>query len=123
MEPWSKVDYSRFIREASMVVEKLPEVNPPSGRMPGSGLLVLLSLEARRRWNREENRDARVSPRVFRMRGKNRPKGGTRGCPHLPGALVARSGGGRATWPPGRGVAPLWPSFSDPEDSSVLIFI
>src|SRR3954471_8877212 len=31
MDPWSKVDYSRFIREASMVVEKLPEVIPPSG--------------------------------------------------------------------------------------------
>src|ERR1041385_2027642 len=54
MDPWSKVDYPRFIREASMVVEKLPEVVPPSGRVPGRGLLVLLILEARRRRNRGE---------------------------------------------------------------------
>src|SRR4051812_40200565 len=33
MDPWSKVDYSRHIREASMVMEKLPEVNPPSGSL------------------------------------------------------------------------------------------
>ena len=31
MDPWSKVDYSWHIREASMAMEKLPEVNPPSG--------------------------------------------------------------------------------------------
>src|ERR1041385_6645802 len=54
MDPWSKVDYSRIIREASMVVEKLPEVNPPSGRVPGRGLLVLPILEVRRRRNRGE---------------------------------------------------------------------
>src|SRR4051812_21849521 len=54
MDPWSKVDYSWFIREASMVVEKLPEVVPPSGRVPGRGLLVLSILEARRRRNRGE---------------------------------------------------------------------
>src|SRR4051812_29821231 len=54
IDPWSKVDYSRFIREASMVVEKLPEVVPPSGRVPGRGLLVLLILEAQRWRNRGE---------------------------------------------------------------------
>src|SRR3954471_4352137 len=54
MDPWSKVDYSQFIREASMVVETLPEVVPPSGRVPGRGLLVLPILEARRRRNRGE---------------------------------------------------------------------
>ena len=35
MDPWSKEDYSRNIREALMVVEKLPEVTPPSGKVPG----------------------------------------------------------------------------------------
>ena len=30
MDPWSKEDYSRHIREALMVVEKLSEVNPSS---------------------------------------------------------------------------------------------
>ena len=54
MDPWSKVDYSRHIREASMVVEKLPEVIPPSGRVPGRGLLMLPILGALRRWNRGE---------------------------------------------------------------------
>src|SRR4051812_2813210 len=54
MDPWSKVDYPRLIREASMVVEKLPEVNPPSGRVPGQGLLAAPILEARRWRNRGE---------------------------------------------------------------------
>ncbi|KAE8819662.1 hypothetical protein D1007_02311 [Hordeum vulgare] len=38
MDSWSNEDYSRHVREASMVVDKLPEVNPPSGRVPGRGL-------------------------------------------------------------------------------------
>src|SRR3954452_22604561 len=54
MDPWFNADYSRHIREASMVVEKLPEVNPPSSRVPRRGLLVLPILEARRRRNRAE---------------------------------------------------------------------
>src|SRR3954468_13565320 len=54
MDPWSKVDYSGLIREALMVVEKLPEVNPPSGRVPGQGLLAAPILESRWRRNREE---------------------------------------------------------------------
>ena len=37
-----------------MVERRLPEVNPPSGRVPGRGLLVLPILEARRRRNRGE---------------------------------------------------------------------
>ena len=54
MDPWSKVDYSRIIREASMVEEKLPEVNPPPDRVLGRGLLALPILEARRRRKRGE---------------------------------------------------------------------
>ena len=54
MDPWSKVDYSRLIREASMVVEKLPEVIPPSGRVPGRSLPMVPILEALRRRNRGE---------------------------------------------------------------------
>ena len=34
MDPWSKGDYSWLIREALMVVERFPEVIPPSGRVP-----------------------------------------------------------------------------------------
>src|SRR3954466_11380067 len=33
-DPWSKVDYSRHIREASMAMEGLPEGLDPSGRVP-----------------------------------------------------------------------------------------
>ena len=46
MDSWSKGDYSQLIREASMVVEKLPVVILPSGRVPGRVLLVLPILEA-----------------------------------------------------------------------------
>src|SRR4051812_15585064 len=98
-----------------MVVEKLPEVNPPSDRMPGRGLLVLPIFGAWRRRNREVFRDAGFSPRVSSMRGKFRPKGGYRGHLGLPGALVAQTGVGPrhlATWAPGG--AP-WPSVGVPE--------
>ena len=57
MDSWSKGDYSRVIREASMVVEKLPVVILPSGRVPGRVLLVLPILEAaaaEQRWDREK---------------------------------------------------------------------
>ena len=54
MDPWSKVDYSRLIREALMVVEKLPEVNPPSVRVTGHGLQAASIMESRRRQNRGE---------------------------------------------------------------------
>ena len=58
MDPWSKGDYSQLIREASMVVEKLPVVILPSGRVPGRVLLVLPILEAaaaaEQRWDREK---------------------------------------------------------------------
>src|SRR3954468_14305185 len=81
MDPWSKVDHSRVIREASTVVEKLSKVNPPSGSVVGRGLLVLPILEARQRRNRGENRDEGLPSRVFGARGKYRPKGALGGGP------------------------------------------
>src|SRR3954463_5617770 len=45
MDPWSKGGYSRHIQEASMEMEGLPEVNPPSGRVPGQRLLEALILK------------------------------------------------------------------------------
>src|ERR1041384_3952296 len=83
MDPWSKGNYSRVIREASMVERRLPEVGPPSGRVPGRGLLVLPILEARRRRNRGEiakkgsDREGFSSRRIYRQRGAAR--GATRG--------------------------------------------
>src|SRR4051812_2237118 len=90
MDPWSKVDYSRFIREASMVVEKLPEVIPPSDSVPGRGLLVLPILEARRRQNRGEIAKKGSVPEGFSSRGINRRRGAARGGPGAPGAPLAR---------------------------------
>ncbi|KAE8812160.1 hypothetical protein D1007_11005 [Hordeum vulgare] len=49
MDSWSKENYSRHVQEESMVVEKLPEVNPPSDRVPGRGLLTLPISEALQR--------------------------------------------------------------------------
>src|ERR1041385_1008185 len=100
MDPWSKVDYSRIIREASMVVEKLPEVNPPFGRVPGRGLLVLPILEARRRNRGKIAKKGSVLggfgiKEIYRRRGH---PGGP------PGAQAASRHGptlGRTHWPPG----------------------
>ncbi|KAE8818932.1 hypothetical protein D1007_03325 [Hordeum vulgare] len=57
MDSRSEEDYSRYVREVSKVVEKLPEVNAPSGRVMGRGLLTLPVSEALRRWNDGETRD------------------------------------------------------------------
>src|SRR3954469_19720842 len=90
MDPWSKVDYPRIIREASMMDEKLPEVNPPSGRVPGRGLLALLILEARRRWNRGEIAKRGSLLRVSVMGDKYRRRGAARGATKGPGGPLAR---------------------------------
>src|SRR3954463_2154077 len=105
------MDYSRFIREASMVVEKLPEVVPPSGRVPGRGLLVLPILEARRRWNRGDITKKGSIIEGFGTSGIYRRRGAARGGPGAPGAPLARPRG----WPsrvaawatPGSPLAPL----------------
>src|ERR1043165_8629181 len=52
-DPWSKVDYSRHIREASMAMEGLPEGVSPSGRGPEQLLQAAPILNGRRRRNRE----------------------------------------------------------------------
>src|ERR1041385_5787607 len=90
MDPWSKVDYSRFIREASMVVEKLPEVVPPSGRVPGRVLLVLPILEARRRRNRGEIAKKGSHHGGFTLRGLYGRRGAARGATRGPGGPLAR---------------------------------
>ena len=100
MDPWSKVDYSRIIREASMVVEKLPEVVPPSGRVPGRGLLVLPILEVRWRRNRGETAKKGSFLEGFGMRGIYRRRGPARGGPGAAGAPWRGLGRGHARWPP-----------------------
>src|SRR3954463_7236732 len=102
MDPWSKVDHSRHIREASMAMEKLSEVNPPSGRVPGQRLLAALILKRLRR-NREGIGKKGYGPRVFGARGKYRRRGAARGPPGSPGAPWERPRVGprhRGTWGP-----------------------
>src|SRR3954463_2965850 len=93
MDPWYKGDYSRIIQEASMVVEKVPVVILPSGRVPERVLLALPILEARRRRNRDE-----IAKKGSRIEGfgtcvKYRPRGDVRGHLGGPGAPPARPGG------------------------------
>src|SRR4051812_45544220 len=97
MDPWSKGDYSRIVREASMVVEKVPVVILPSGRVPGRVLLALPILEARRRRNRDAIVEKgspvpRVSRRALNIRQRVAPEG-TRGAHAAP--RRGQGGGGR----------------------------
>src|ERR1041385_1846415 len=106
-----------------MVERRLPEVGPPSGRVPGRGRLVLPISEARRRRNRGEIAkkgsilEGFSSRRIYRRRGQ---PGGHQGSRRPPGA--ARPWGA----PPGR-LGPWWwpsgPTQVLPEGSSALIFL
>nr|BAK01599.1 predicted protein [Hordeum vulgare subsp. vulgare] len=101
MDSWSKEDYSQHVREACMAVEKLPEVNPLSGRVPGRGLIALPISKALRRWNGGEIHDSGYHGRVSSRRGKYRPKEGTGERGTHPGVLWARPGGSprqEVTW-------------------------
>src|SRR3954466_13834616 len=113
MDPWSKGDYSRIIQEASMVVEKLPVVILPSGRVPGRVLLALPILEARRRRNRDEIAKKGSRPEGFETCFKYRPKGEVRGHLGGPGAPGAAR---RGAAPPGR-LEPWWPPSGSPSGS------
>src|SRR4051812_21200310 len=101
MDPWSKVDCSRLIREVLMVVEKLPGVNPPSGRVPGQGLLEAPILESWRRQNRGEIVEKGSVLEDFGTRGKYRPKGGQGVASGVQAATRRDHHGGRATRAPG----------------------
>src|SRR4051812_30478309 len=79
MDPWSKVDYSRHIREASMLMEGLPEVVPPSGRVLGQRLLEALILKWRRRQYREEIGKRTLILGISSLAGKYRRRGEAKG--------------------------------------------
>src|SRR3954471_13421681 len=122
MDPWSKGDYSRIVREASMVMEKVPVAIVPSGRVSGRVLLALPILEARRRRNRDAIVEKGSRLEGFETCFKYRPKGGVGRVLGGPGAPPARPGGGRATRAPRPLVAPLRLCFGVPEGSGTLIF-
>ena len=95
-----------------MVVEKVPVVILPSGRVPGRVLLALPILEARRR-NIDEIAKKGSPLEGFGSSVKYRPKGDVRGHLGGPDAPPARPGGGphhQGAWSPG-GPPPalLWP--------------
>src|SRR3954471_19987639 len=111
-DPWSKGDYSRHIREASMAMDGLPKGVPPSGRVPGQLLLVAPILKRRRRRYREENGNSRSILGVSFAGTKYRPKGAPRGATGQPGGCPARPRGPcqGPSWGPG-GSTPFHPWF------------
>src|SRR4051812_31077461 len=122
MDPWSKGDYSRIVREASMVVEKVPVVILPSGRVPGRVLLALPILEARRRRNRDEIANNGSRPEGFETCFKYRPNGDVGrflGGPGAPPPGAARGARHQGASGPG---GPLRLSFGVLEGSETLIF-
>src|ERR1041385_3337330 len=105
MDPWSMVDYSRIIWGASMVAEKLPEVNPPSGRVPGRGLLALPILEAR--WRRNRGDIAKKGSHLGGFGGRCKYRG--RGPPWVHAAPWRAPTSGRAGRAPGAWWVPSGP--------------
>src|ERR1044071_2418673 len=83
-DPWSKGDYSRHIREASMAMDGLSEGVPSSGRVPEQ-LLQADPILKWRRWYREEFAKSRSilgvsTPRAkYRRRDRERPQGSQEG--------------------------------------------
>src|SRR3954471_10421039 len=69
-----------------MVERRLPEVNPPSGRVPGRGLLVLPILEAQQRRNRGEIAKKCSVLGGFGTREIYRQRGAARGPPGVQAA-------------------------------------
>src|SRR4051812_27917695 len=82
MDPWSKGDYSRHIREASMAMDGFLEGVPPSGRVPGQLIKAAPILKWRRgryRWEFAENRSILgVSAPRAKYRRRGAPRGATR---------------------------------------------
>src|SRR3954465_10457749 len=100
---WSKGDYSRHIREASMAMDGLPEGVPPSGRVPEQLLQAAPILKRRWRRYRGEIAEKGFVLGVSSPRGKYR----RRGAPGGP----TRQPGGPLVWPR---VGPLQGPFSSP---------
>src|SRR3954471_7763402 len=74
-DPWSKGDYSRYIREASMAMDGLPEGVPPFGRVPEQLLQAAPILKRRRRRYRGEFAENRPILGVSTPRAKYRRRG------------------------------------------------
>src|ERR1044071_5776617 len=124
MDPWSKGGYSRYIREASMAMDGLPEGVPPSGRVPGQLLQEAPILKRRRQRYRGEFPKVRSILGVSTPRAKYRRRGGTGGTHEAVRRVPDAAQGGAA--PPALLAAWWWPSFAAlviPKASGSLIFL
>src|SRR3954471_22152599 len=89
-DPWSKGDYSRHIREASMAMDGLSEGVSPSGRVPEQLLQAAPILKLRRRRNREGFVKKGYVLGVSTPRGKYRRSGEPRGPTRQSRGCLAR---------------------------------
>src|ERR1041385_6202739 len=99
-------NYSRYIREASMAMEDLPEGVASPGRVPEQLLQAAAILKRRRRRNRGEIAKEESVLGVSTPRGKDRRRGVSRGPTRQPGGLLARPRMGPRqgpSWLPGGG--------------------
>src|ERR1041384_3924191 len=121
MDPWSKGDYSRHIREASMAMDGLPEGVSPSVRVPEQ-LLQAAPILKRRRRNREGFTKKGSVLGVSTPGGKYRRRG-RRGDPRGSQEAPWRGRGwGRARHPLGSLVVAPFHLLVLPEGSVTLIF-
>src|ERR1041385_2022692 len=74
-DPWSKEDYSRYIREASMAMDGLPQGIASPGRLPEQPLHAAPILKRRRRRYRGEFARKRSVLGVSTPRAKYRWRG------------------------------------------------
>src|SRR4051812_30141214 len=113
MDPWSKGNYSRYIREASMALEGLPEGVASPGRVPEQLFQAAPILKRRWRRNRGEIAKEESVLGVSTPRGKYRRRG-RRGDPRGSQEGPWRGPGwGHATCPPGCLVVAPLPSLGD----------
>src|ERR1041385_5799317 len=107
MDPWSKGNYSRYIREASMAMDGFPEGVASPSRVPEQLLQAAPILKRRRRYRGEIAEKRSILG--FPPRGLNIGGGGCRGdLPSSQEASWRGLGWGRARDPPGLlVVAPL----------------
>src|SRR4051812_31371575 len=101
MDPWSKGDYSRHIRKASMAMDGLPEGVPPSDRVPGQ---LLQAAPILKRW-RQQYRGEFVKVRSILGVSTSRAKYRRRGAPVEP---TSHSGGSLARPRVGPRQLPSW---------------
>src|ERR1041385_3052334 len=106
MDPWSKGKYSRYIREASMAMDGLPEGVASPGKVPEQLLQAASILKRRRRRYRGEIAKEGFILGVSVTGGKYRRRGAPRGATRQSGGSLARPRVGPRhlpSWMPGGG--------------------